>query len=89
MGNAEYPYISQDVLKIKDENGNYIDYSSGYSFEQGKTYTVEYVISAPRHIGFWAASTSVHGIYWAGGSFSEYFTNPFEYVEFSDYEGLF
>ena len=88
-GNAEYPYISQDVLKIKDENGNYIDYSSGYSFEQGKTYTVEYVISAPRHIGFWAASTSVHGIYWAGGSFSEYFTNPFEYVEFSDYEGLF
>ena len=39
-GAAEYPNISTDVFKIKDAEGNYIDYTSGYTFIKGVKYTV-------------------------------------------------
>ena len=85
-GAAQYPYISFDVLKIKDESGNYIDYTKGYAFESGKTYTVEYAMTDARKLSVWIADNDTHGIYWSAGN---YFANPFEYVEFSDFEGLF
>lgn len=85
-GAAQYPYISFDVLKIKDESGNYIDYTKGYAFESGKTYTVEYAMTDARKLSVWIADNDTHGIYWSAGN---YFANPFDYVEFTDFEGLF
>ena len=84
-GAAEYPNISTDVFKIKDAEGNYIDYTSGYTFIKGVKYTVEYSIDDSRHLSFWVASTDVHGIFWTA---TNYYSDALEHITFGDFYGL-
>ena len=84
-GHMEYPYISFETLKIKDGDGNYIDYTKGYAFKAGVTYTVEYVITDGRYLSLWAANNAAHGLFW---SINGYYTNALEHVTVSNVKGL-
>ena len=42
---------------------------SGYTFEQGVTYTVEYTLAEGRSLAFWVADTDVHGLFWKAGEY--------------------
>lgn len=80
--------ISTDIYKIKDENGEYIDYTHGYTFKKDVKYTVEYQISSDsgRHLTFWVADNDTHDDYWGP---SKYYSNPLEHISITDLKGLF
>ena len=82
----KYSYISFDCLKIKDGDGNYIDYSKGYAFKAGVTYSVEYDITNGRYLAFWTANNATHGIFWTA---TQYYTNALEHITVSNVKGLF
>lgn len=67
-GSAASQTMPVEWLKISDGNG-YIDYTSGYTFEQGVTYTVEYTLAEGRSLAFWVADTDVHGLFWKAGEY--------------------
>ena len=85
-GHMEYSYISFDSLKIKDGEGNYIDYSKGYAFKAGVTYSVEYDITNGRYLSLWTANNATHGIFWTA---TQYYANALEHITVSNVKGLF